>query len=666
MLNRDALEGIIARYKEDFTATTWPEEKYKWRAVQHFQDNWDIDADDFPGMLRRALAGTGNLLASQSNYPRKMIVEFAQIDPEAVRGMFRNLFDEGIDLQHRIDVFKESAGRLLQQHGAPSDYQNENAISTYLWLRYPDTHYVYKWSVVREVARQLGSDFRFKQGHGPQNVLDQSVLYGEIHDIVGADEELAQMLHSVLTEDCYPDPNLTTLTGDLGFYIAGNPDVVQERPSDEWWPPLDEYDPGLDTEGWKGLLADPDVFTSQALEIMKRMVDHGGAATCTQLSRTYGELKNFYNSGSQALARRVVSHTGCPVMRGEDRETRWWPVLYQGQRAPSDAVGSYTWRLRDELAAALAETDLGPVQLYAASGPVPGEDPGDSQASVEPYGQEDFLRDVYMDVGTYTQLVGVLRRKKNVILQGAPGVGKTWAATRLAWSMMGEKDSDRVEFVQFHQSYSYEDFVQGYKPSGDGFALQEGIFQRFCRRAAERPGEEFFFIIDEINRGNLSKIFGELLMLIERDYRGTELTLAYGGVRFSVPRNVSIIGMMNTADRSLALVDYALRRRFSFIEMPPGFDSAGFSEYQHTLHSPALDRLVSSLKELNRVIAEDPSLGKGFCIGHSYLCGQDEVTGQWLRAVVDFDVVPMLEEYWFDDQTKVDTWRSRLRDAIRS
>ncbi len=234
--------------------------------------------------------------------------------------------------------------------------------------------------------------------------------------------------------------------------------------------------------------------------------------------------------------------------------------------------------------------------------------------------------------------------KKNIILQGAPGVGKTFAARRLAWSMMGEKDDSRIEFVQFHQNYSYEDFMMGYKPVEDGFELKYGIFYRFCQKAANQPDKEFFFIIDEINRGNMSKIFGELLMLIEKDYRGTKMTLAYNGLPFSVPKNLYIIGMMNTADRSLAMIDYALRRRFSFFEIEPGFDSQGFISYQNGLNSETLDELISKVKELNRKIAADKSLGRGFCIGHSYFCGRDVCTDEWLHSVVDYDILPMLSK----------------------
>ena len=257
--------------------------------------------------------------------------------------------------------------------------------------------------------------------------------------------------------------------------------------------------------------------------------------------------------------------------------------------------------------------------------------------------KEDFLSEVYMSEEKYDRLVGILLNKMNIILQGAPGVGKTFAAKRLAYSVMGEKDDNRIEFVQFHQNYSYEDFMMGYKPSGNGFELKYGVFYRFCKKAENCPGKKFFFIIDEINRGNLSKIFGELLMLIEKDYRGTKATLAYNGMSFTVPENLYIIGMMNTADRSLAMIDYALRRRFSFF-----------------------DELIMKVIALNEDIRQDKSLGKSFCIGHSYFCGRkkENCTDEWLQSIVDYDILPMLQEYWFDDDSKVQRWNNILHGVF--
>ena len=281
-----------------------------------------------------------------------------------------------------------------------------------------------------------------------------------------------------------------------------------------------------------------------------------------------------------------------------------------------------------------------------------------------PYTREDFLEEVFMNDERYNVLVSLLRCKKNIILQGAPGVGKTFAAKRLAYSMMGEKDASRFMMVQFHQSYSYEDFIMGFRPSKTGFALVPGPFYQFCKTAQDDDERDYFFVIDEINRGNLSKIFGELLMLIEQDKRGEKLRLLYSNELFSVPPNVHIIGMMNTADRSLAMIDYALRRRFAFFELEPAFDSEGFKTIADKAGHPKFSALIEQVKALNSVISKDESLGDGFRIGHSYLCHKGEITDQWLTAVVDFELLPLLGEYWFDEHEKVKQWTTKLREAL--
>ena len=256
-------------------------------------------------------------------------------------------------------------------------------------------------------------------------------------------------------------------------------------------------------------------------------------------------------------------------------------------------------------------------------------------------------------------------RKKNVILQGALGVGKTFAANRLAYAIMGKKDYNCVEQVQFHQNYSYEDFMMGYKPNEDGgFELKTGVFYKFCKKAASDPSQRYFFIIDEINRGNLSKIFGELLMLIESDYRDNPIKLSYRDEKFSVPSNVYIIGMMNTADRSLAMIDYALRRRFSFFEMKPGFVSEGFMKYLNVISDAQLNKVVDAVVKLNEVIANDDSLGNGFCIGHSYFCNLQS-NNLPLRNIVEYDIIPMLREYWFDNDDKYSEQSKKLIEALK-
>ncbi len=944
MFNKFRLRVALNEYKKRFVQAQWPDEKYKWEAIKCFQVNWDINSDDFAGMLTKALSRTGNLLASVNHFPARMITKFAEIAQEEVRAMFIQLFDESQDVYERIDCFKQKSNRLLERYGngAAQHYQYENAISIYLWLRYPDKYYIYKLSEIKAVSSELESDYTFKKGAYRDNLRNFFSFYNEICIELQKDEELRNMVTAQITGTCYPDPELRTLTIDVGFFISRYLNKDNEMPStDEWWP--SDYTPALSVDEWEALLNDNEVFTDSSLEIMKRMLDYGGKATCTQLAIKYGESKNFYNSGSSALARRVVQKTGCPVMPRDDENSKLWPVLYVGKTAKKDEEGSYVWKIRDELLKALERVDLSKVNLYANLAPhfwkishgndwiseteaatfakrrvvvvhkdtaakgkskvsqgedfmanmkkgdffylcrgnsirllgcidsdkvdenpekqdgwcersytvvaqshdtnaytgdkkwwtpndnstcvsipegemqlfedyilkpyfnitkeellkndtsglhywflnanpkmwsmasmpvgevqeytlyndngnkrrifqnfldakagdmvigyestpvkqivalmristeqdgekiyfekleglsspidfaalkecpelekmeyfinpqgslfkltkgeyefihdlIRDENPVPSSKGKDEYKKEDFLKEVYMSEAKYDRLAAVLRKKKNIILQGAPGVGKTFAAERLAYSIMGEKDDDRIEFVQFHQNYSYEDFMMGYKPVDDGFELKYGIFYRFNQKAANHPDKDYFFIIDEINRGNMSKIFGELLMLIEADYRDKKATLAYNGLGFSVSKRLHIIGMMNTADRSLAMIDYALRRRFSFFDMDPGFDSEGFIHYQKGLANDTFNTLIERMKELNKEIMQDKSLGKGFCIGHSYFCNADECTEEWMKDIVDFDILPMLSEYWFDEPAKLQRWENILHGVFQ-
>lgn len=291
------------------------------------------------------------------------------------------------------------------------------------------------------------------------------------------------------------------------------------------------------------------------------------------------------------------------------------------------------------------------------------------ETSYPTYDKARFLDSVYMDEDSYDTLVSLVKSKKNIILQGAPGVGKTFAAKRLAYSMMGVKDPNRVMMVQFHQSYSYEDFIMGFRPSENGFKLKHGVFYEFCKRAEVDSDNDYFFVIDEINRGNLSKIFGELFMLLESDKRGVALQLLYADEKFSIPENLYIIGMMNTADRSLAMLDYALRRRFAFFDLKPAFGSDGFKSYQHSLDNDKFNKLIECIKQLNLAIKSDETLGAGFCIGHSYFCDLDKsetYEGEdSLSRIVEFELIPLLNEYWFDDVDMVNEWSNNLRSAIK-
>ena len=284
---------------------------------------------------------------------------------------------------------------------------------------------------------------------------------------------------------------------------------------------------------------------------------------------------------------------------------------------------------------------------------------------VDSYYLEEALKSLFVSDEKFHQILDRIKLKKNLVLQGPPGVGKTFIARHIAYALMGVQDKRRVTMIQFHQSYSYEDFMQGFRPNSDGkFDLRNGAFYDFCRKAHRDPDNPYVFIIDEINRGNLSKIFGEMFMLIEADKRGPDyampLTYARGlDDTFFIPDNIYIIGTMNTADRSLAMVDYALRRRFCFINLEPAFENQKFRDFlaNAKVGAEIIEKIVDRMGQLNKLITEDQkNLGRGYCVGHSYFCpsGNSQVyDSAWYENVIRTEIEPLLEEYWFDDPEKV-------------
>ena len=430
------------------------------------------------------------------------------------------------------------------------------------------------------------------------------------------------------------------------------------------------YSEGIMAIGW-GEIGDlktfdsKDAMKSKMKETFDASLSYKNAAHATWQfvnDMKIGDIVFVKKGMHQLVGRGVVSSdyeydAGRNDKYGNIRKVNWthkgeWPHPGQAVMKTLTDITSYTDYV-EKLNALFEDESAEDVEEVSKNYPV--------------YTEDDFLDEVFMTEEEYSKLVGILKAKKNVILQGAPGVGKTFAAKRLAYSVMGVKDIDRVMMVQFHQSYSYEDFIMGFRPSTKGFELKKGAFYTFCKKAEIDSDNDYFFIIDEINRGNLSKIFGELFMLIENDKRGIELQLLYSDEKYAVPANVYIIGMMNTADRSLAMLDYALRRRFAFFEIKPGFETDGFREYRMSLDNDKFNKLINCVENLNSVIASDESLGEGFCIGHSYFCNLevDKIDNECLYGIVEYELIPLLKEYWFDEPTKVKDWSNNLRSAVK-
>ena len=684
MINLEKLQNALVEYKKIFDER-WQGEKYKWEAVKWFQDHWDINANDFADMFAKATEKTANLLASMNNFPRKMMIQYAQDDAEAVRAMFINLYDESKDVTERILQFQSSAQDLCDRLSPGyQHYQRPMAITVYLCLKYPQKYDIFKYTVCKAAGIYLENDFIQTKGHTEQNIKGNSKLISEMQEVVSQDSELIELFENNLDSDCYADESHRMLTFDLSFYIANYLADKTKKAKEDWTGA--DIDFGISADDWRELFDDESIFNTQSWEVMYRFLDYGGMATCKQLSVKYGETPNFYNTGVTTLAKRM---TGCDIsVKEKNGNKRYWTILFVGRNVNSAEDGVFILKLRDELKEALEDVDFSDTELYAdqsensvnywwlnanpkiwsfsdievgeeqnytmyndngnkrrifqnfldaregdliigyESNPVKQvvaicrvtkqndgenlyfekiegltspidytllkdapelekmeyfmnpqgslfkltkgeydfimdmvreenqENPiGSEQA--ESYSKEDFLSEVYMTSEKYDSLKGLLLNKKNIILQGAPGVGKTFAAKRLAYSIMGVKDESRVEFIQFHQNYSYEDFIMGYKPSGEGFRL-----------------------------------------------------------------------------------------------------------YLDSFNDDTFYALIEKIKDLNFEIAKDPSLGSGFCIGHSYFCGQDECTDEWMQSVVEYDILPMLEEYWFDEPAKIQKWQNILRGVF--
>lgn len=831
MIKLNELSKAIAGYKKYFPSH-WANEKFKWETLEICRQYLDIEATDFIAMWKQSISHTAGMLNSRNNYAGRQIESLFEEQPERLRAMFRYLYDESVDLKDRLTNFFSESQAILEEHNSShpeniwkTNYQTANSVSTYLWMKYPDKYYIYKYSEFKDVDKLFSNQKTIVHGEGEENVINGQILYDAIRTELLKDKELVEMFNKAKDESCYEDKNLVTLMVDFGFFISRfyndstihywiyapgenanmweecqqqdlmcigwdeigdiaqypNRDDIQKKMQEIYgadashnndslccWEFCHVLKPGdivFAKKGRNTIIGRGEVVGESAFDENRKKYQHVRSVKWTHIGEwnhveTIGHtlvMKTLtditkYEGYPQKLETMITKSTKVQPKEGQQY---WWLTGSPKYWSPSedweigglidytlfnetghkrrifhnflqakagDLVIAYestpklqivalgqivketdgkvlTIRKVESLENPVAYTEVlnNPklTEMEAVKNRCQGslfkmtkteyeevlrmirvsnvepivEDEQDENMSCDPYSDFDFLKEVYISKTELDKLKDLISRKKNVILQGAPGVGKTFMAKRLAYDLMGCKDESRIQIVQFHQNYSYEDFVMGYKPNKEGgFDLSFGVFYTFCKRAEADPNRNYYFIIDEINRGNLSKIFGELLQLIEADYRETPIALAYKATEsFSVPSNLYIIGMMNTADRSLALIDYALRRRFSFYGMKPAFETSEvLKQHLQSFKSKKLNTLIEQIVALNNTIRQDASLGEGFCIGHSYFCAlHNENLQNELEQIVEFDIIPTLDEYWFDNQEKRDSEAQKLRDCLK-
>jgi hypothetical protein len=633
-INVIALQNYISQYKASFDKHRLgtDNEIYKWKAVKCFQDNWNIDAPDFSAMLKSALAKTHNLLASYQFFPRKMLEVFADSNPEELRKLFRALFDESLEVAARVKAFEEGTAKLLKAYpDLKNTYQTPNSISTYLWLRYPDKYYIYKDSIFKDNTQKLcGIDL-------PTGKLDRMLFSFYFYDIIceelTKDAELVSMSKNSLTDDCYPDNALKTLTIDIGYFISKHEAKPGHGGSTI---KMNYFDKNIILYGPPGTGKTYSVVQYAVAIIEEKSLETIKAEGYEVVFKRYLKYKD---DGQIAF---LIFHQSFSY---EEFIEGIRPVLTTDESG--EEKKNLAYKLHDGIFKELCLK----ANLNIASPYTSFENAWDSLVSLVKGGKYVFTR----DTGTTIE---------------AKFIDED--CFRVDWKSDINSHNDLTKHSIYEQWLHNKDRSELTGGSRWAFDARKAVINELVGKCNlptvvkhDSHKKNYVFIIDEINRGNISKIFGELITLIEPTKRigaSEELKalLPYSGQNFGVPANIYIIGTMNTADRSIAMIDTALRRRFSFVEMQPD------SGLLRDIVVDGID-IAEMLDTMNRRIMV--LLDREHTIGHSYLLPlRDNPSLELLAKIFENNIIPLLQEYFYDDYEKIqlvlgDNWKSD--DSIR-
>ena len=497
-IDQERLLKLVEEYKADFKENI-PLELYKWEAVKHFQDNWDLDAEDFPAMLSRSLNKTENLLASMNNYPRRMIKQFAQRFPQDVKSLFVALYDETVNLKERIDAFIAGIEQIhMKWDGkeAKNHYHTFNVVSTYLWLRYPDKYYIYKPSVVKNLFDRLGIDIKLTPLKA-NAVIKTFEVYDSISDYLLKDLELKAMFEEVMTSNCYPDNLMKTATVDLGYYLKikkkASTQVTKTTEKKYWM-----YAPGENASKWSRC--------QEQSHICIGWDGLGDLSEITSLEDCRDALKDLYNNPDSSfmndgLAVWEFSHVMQPgdvvyAKHGQNniigRGIVKSDYIYDSSQEDFYHIRKIEWTH-------IGKWELGNIVQKTLTDITKYPDYVNKIEAMIVEGKvEETKSNSYNDM--YKAYINLLLNNHNLIFNGAPGTGKTYLAKQVAAQIIYEgnvpesfeEDTKFIEqcgFVQFHPSYDYTDFVEGLRPKNDngniGFERKDGTFKEFCAKALQ-------------------------------------------------------------------------------------------------------------------------------------------------------------------------------------